>query len=52
MGLISWFINNNYEKANSIILLVDIIAVVIISVFIVLLNKIGMKKIKDLEDIK
>ena len=50
MGLISWFVNN-YDKANEVMLVLDIVAVVIISFLIVILNKTGLKKIKELEDL-
>ena len=50
MGLISWFVNN-YEKANSIMLFLDIVSIVAISSLVIKLNTIGLKKIKDLEDI-
>ena len=50
MGLISWFVNN-YETANKIILTLDIISVLLIAIFIVMLNRIGLKKIKELEDL-
>jgi len=50
MGLISWFVNN-YETANSIMLILDISSVLMIAVFIVILNKAGLKKIKELEDL-
>ncbi|NOQ31882.1 MAG: hypothetical protein GQ570_12235 [Helicobacteraceae bacterium] len=50
MGLISWFVNN-YESANELMLFLDIISVLLIAVFIVILNKIGLEKIKELEDI-
>ena len=50
MGLISWFVNN-YETANEIMLTLDIFSVLILAVFIVMLNRIGLKKIKELEDL-
>jgi len=50
MGLISWFVNN-YESANGVMLILDMVSVLMISVFIVILNKTGLKKIKDLEDL-
>ena len=50
MGLISWFVNN-YETADSSILVIDIISIVLIAIFIVLLNHVGLQKIKNLEDI-
>ena len=50
MGLISWFVNN-YETANSVMLTLDMVSVLIIAVFIVILNKTGLKKIKELEDL-
>jgi len=50
MGLISWFVNN-YEKANSIMLFLDIVSIIAISSLVIKLNTIGLKKIKDLEDI-
>ena len=48
MGLISYFVNN-YDKVNEIILVITIVAVVMVAIFVVLLNNIGLKKIKDLE---
>ena len=48
MGLISYFVNN-YDKVNEIILVITIFAVVMVAIFVVLLNNIGLKKIKDLE---
>ena len=50
MGLISWFVNN-YEQANEIMLILDILSVLIIAIFIVILNKAGLRKIKDLEEL-
>ncbi len=50
MGLISWFVNN-YETANGVMLTLDMVSVLIIAVFIVILNKTGLKKIKELEDL-
>jgi len=50
MGLISWFVNN-YETANEIMLGLDIASVLTIAVFIVMLNRTGLKKIKELEDL-
>ncbi len=50
MGLISWFVNN-YETANDIMLTLDMISVLLIAFFIVILNKAGLKKIKELEDL-
>ena len=48
MGLISYFVNH-YDKVNEIILVITIVAVVMVAIFVVLLNNIGLKKIKDLE---
>ena len=50
MGLISWFVNN-YETANQIMLILDIVSVLAIAFFIILLNKTGLKKIKELENL-
>jgi hypothetical protein len=50
MGLISWFVNN-YESANEIMLILDIVSVLLIAIFIVKLNKIGLQKIKELEEL-
>jgi len=50
MGLISWFVNN-FETANTIMLTLDMASVLMIAIFIVMLNKIGLKKIKELEDL-
>ena len=50
MGLISWLVNN-YESANSIMLILDTVSILAIAVFIVKLNKIGLKKIKELENL-
>jgi len=50
MGLISWFVNN-YETANSIMLTLDMVSVSILAVLIAILNKVGLKKIKELEDL-
>ena len=50
MGLISWFVNN-YEIANSIMLTLDMVSVSILAVLIAILNKVGLKKIKELEDL-
>ena len=50
MGLISWFVNN-YETANQIMLILDIVSVLAIAFFIVMLNKTGLKKIKELENL-
>jgi len=50
MGLISWFVNN-FETVNTIMLTLDIVSVLLIAIFIVMLNKIGLKKIKELEDL-
>ena len=50
MGLISWFVNN-YETANGVMLTLDMVSVSMIAVFIVILNKAGLKKIKELEDL-
>ena len=50
MGLISWFVNN-YETANSVMLTLDMVSVLMIAVFIVILNKTGLEKIKKLEDL-
>lgn len=50
MGLISWFVNN-YETANAVMLTLDMVSVLMIAVFIVILNKAGLKKIKELEDL-
>lgn len=45
MGLISWFVNN-FETANIIMLILDMVSVLMIAIFIVMLNK-----IKELEDL-
>jgi len=50
MGLISWLVNN-YESANSIMLVLDTVSILAIAVFIVKLNAIGLKKIKELENL-
>jgi len=50
MGLISWFVKN-YESANNIMLVLDMVSVFILAVLIVILNKAGLKKIKELEDL-
>ncbi len=50
MGLISWFVNN-YESANTIMLVLDIVSVLMIAIFIIILNKTGLKKMKELEDL-
>ncbi len=50
MGLISWFVNN-YESASQIALVLNIVSVSVIAVFIAILNKIGLRKIKELEDL-
>ncbi|MCF6245614.1 MAG: hypothetical protein L3J43_11350 [Sulfurovum sp.] len=50
MGLISWLVNN-YESANSIMLILDTASILAIAIFIVKLNKIGLKKIKELENL-
>ncbi len=50
MGLISWFVNN-LEKANEIFLVVDIVAVVVIAIFVVLLNNAALREIRELEEI-
>ncbi len=50
MGLISWLVNN-YESANSIMLTLDTVSILAIAVFIIKLNKIGLKKIKELENL-
>ena len=50
MGLISWFVNN-YETANIVMLVLDIFSVLCIASFIVILNNIGLKKIKELEEL-
>ena len=50
MGLISWFVHN-FERANTIMLTLDMVSVLMIAIFIVMLNKIGLKKIKELEDL-
>ncbi len=50
MGLISWFVNN-YETANDVMLTLDMASVLMLAVFIVILNKAGLKKIKELEDL-
>ena len=44
MGLVSWFVNH-YESADMLMLVLDICSIVILAVFIVMLNKIGLKKI-------
>jgi F0F1-type ATP synthase assembly protein I len=48
MGLISWFVNH-YADANSIILIMDLLATVVLAVFIVVLNRTALRKIKELE---
>ena len=50
MGLISYFVNH-YDKADKIILVITIIAVVLVAIFVVILNSIGLKKIKELEEL-
>ena len=50
MGLISWFVNN-YESANSTMLTLDMLSVSILAVLIVVLNRAGLKKIKELENL-
>ncbi len=50
MGLISWFVNN-YESANSTMLTLDMLSVSILAVLIVVLNRAGLKKIKELESL-
>ncbi len=51
MGLISWFVNH-YEQANTLLLILDIFAVFILAALIILLNRIGLKKIRELEDLE
>ena len=50
MSLLFWFVNN-YETANSVMLTLDMVSVLMIAAFIVILNKAGLKKIKELEDL-
>lgn len=50
MGLISWLVNN-YNSSNKLMLYVDVISIIFLAIFIVILNKIGIKKINELEDI-
>ena len=50
MGLLSWF-TNHYETANTVLLVIDIITIFCIAVFIVLLNKKAVQKIKSLKDL-
>jgi len=51
MGLISWFVNH-YDHANIFILILDVLAIFILAFFIILLNRIGLKKIRELEDLE
>ena len=48
MGLISWFVNH-YADANNIILIMDLLATVVLAIFIVVLNRTALRKIKELE---
>ena len=50
MGLISYLVNH-YEKSNLYILSATVMAIVFVAIFVVILNNIGLKKIKELEDI-
>ncbi len=50
MGLISYLVNH-YEKSNIYLIGATVIAVIFIAIFVVILNSIGLKKIKELEDI-
>ncbi len=50
MGLVSWFVNH-YTTAQMPMLILDVLSIVVLAIFIVLLNRIGLKKIKDLENL-
>ncbi len=50
MGLISWFVNH-YADANNVILIMDLLAIVVLAVFIVMLNRTALRKIKELENL-
>ena len=50
MGLVSWFVNH-YETADMLMLILDILSIVVLAAFIVMLNKVGLKKIEELEDL-
>ena len=50
MGLVSWFVNH-YETADVLMSSLDILSIVVLAALIVMLNKIGLKKIKELEDL-
>ena len=50
MGLISYLVNH-YEKSNIYIVSATVMAIVFVAIFVVILNGIGLKKIKELEDI-
>ncbi len=51
MGLVSWFVNH-YRTADKLMLILDIVSIVILALFIVLLNRIGLQKIKALEELE
>ena len=51
MGLISWLVNH-YEAASTFLIALDIIGIAILGIFILFFNRIGLKKIKELEDIE
>ncbi len=50
MGLVSWLVNH-YTTAETLMLVLDIVSIIMLAVFIVILNKIGLKKIKELEEL-
>jgi hypothetical protein len=49
-GLIGWFISN-YKKAETFWLILDVIAIIIFSIAIIMINKMGLSKIKELEEL-
>ena len=50
IGLVGWLINN-YESSSDIKILADIIAVIVLTISIVLIDKNIKKKIKSLKDL-
>ncbi|MEA2073476.1 MAG: hypothetical protein U9O86_07815 [Campylobacterota bacterium] len=50
IGLISWLINN-YEMASDVKIIGDIIAIIVLTVSIIMIDKNIKKKIKSLKDL-
>lgn len=51
MGMVSWLVNH-YENGNFLIIFLDIVTIVGLAGVIIKLNRMGLQKIKDLEELE